>query len=351
MSLELTRSVDADAVDFSVFSSQDAAVLALRSGEIDYFLSPLGLSAGLKQQVLGQPGISVVQNPSNGWRFLNFNMRTEPMSDVAFRQAVATLIDKEFLCEKILQNAAIPINTTVPAGNGFWFNPDVPLWGTGKTREERINEVVTLLTDAGYSWDSPPAWDADNLKVTPGQGLRGPDGELIRDLELLAPSAGYDPLRATSGIWIEQWLKEAGFPVTANLTGFNVIVPKVMEEQDFDMFILGFGLNPYPDHLADFFHSDAAGPYGWNTGGYNNPEFDALADTFRAETDLTAAREQAFALQEMLAEEVPTITLFSVPVIEAFRSDTVNFAFTDVLDGLQNYFQNMNGPLAHTALE
>jgi len=351
VALELTRTVDADAVDFSVFSSQDAAILALRSAEIDYFLSPLGLSAGLKQQVLGQPGISVIQNPSNGFRFLNFNMRATPMSDVAFRQAVATLIDKEFLCEKILQNAAIPINTNVPAGNGFWYNPDVPLFGTGDTREERINDVVTLLTAAGYSWDSPPAWNADSLKVTPGEGLRGTDGELIRELELLAPSAGYDPLRATSGIWIEQWLKEAGIPVKANLTGFNVIVPKVMEEQDYDMFILGFGLNPFPDHLADFYHSDASDPYGWNFGGYNNPEFDALADTFRAETDLTAAREQAFALQEMLAEDVPTITLFSVPVIEAFRSDTMNFAYTDVLDGVQNYFQNMNGPLSHTALE
>ena len=37
-------------------------------------------------------------------------------------------------------------------------------------------------------------------------------GKVIPEIELLAPSAGYDPLRATAGIWIEQWLKEAGIP-------------------------------------------------------------------------------------------------------------------------------------------
>ena len=351
VALKLTRSVDADAVNFSVFSSQDAAILALRAGEIDYFLSPLGLSAGLKQQVTGQPGIATIENPSNGFRYLAFNLRRAPMDNAAFRKAVATLIDKEFLCEKILQNAAFPIYTAVPEGNGFWWNPDVPQVGKGLTREERINEVVTLLTGAGFTWDTAPAWNPDGRKVDAGEGLRDPSGNLVTELEILTPSAGYDPLRATSGIWIEQWLKEAGIPVKANLTGFNVIVPRVFEEQDFDMWILGWGLTIYPDYLADFFHSSQTVLGGLNAGGYSNPEFDALADDFTSETDLDAARAKAFTLQEYLADDLPYVTLFATPIIEAFRSETVNFAFTDVLDGLQNYFQSINGPLAHTAVD
>jgi len=351
VALELTRSVDADAVNFSVFSSQDAAILALRAGEIDYFLSPLGLAAGLKQQVVGQPGISVIQNPSNGFRYLGFNLRRAPMDNAAFRKAVATLIDKEFLCEKILQNAAFPIYTAVPEGNGFWWNPDVPQVGKGLTREQRINEVVSLLTAAGFTWEKQPAWNAGDRKVDAGVGLKDPSGKPVKELEILTPSAGYDPLRATSGIWIEQWLKEAGIPTKANLTGFNVIVPRVFEEQDFDMWILGWGLTIYPDYLADFFHSNQAVLGGLNAGGYSNPEFDALADDFTSETDLTRAREKAFTLQEYLADDLPYVTLFATPIIEAFRSDTVNFAFIDVIDGLQNYFQSINGPLSHTAVD
>jgi len=351
VSLELTRSVDADAVNYSVFSSQDAAILALRAGEIDYFLSPLGLTAGLKQQVTGQPGIATIENPSNGFRYLAFNLRRAPMDNAAFRKAVATLIDKEFLCEKILQNAAFPIYTAVPEGNGFWWNPDVPQVGKGLTREERINEVVTLLTAAGFTWETQPAWNPDGRKVDAGSGLKDPSGNPVTELEILTPSAGYDPLRATSGIWIEQWLKEAGIPVKANLTGFNVIVPRVFEEQDFDMWILGWGLTIYPDYLADFFHSNQAVLGGLNAGGYSKPEFDAMADDFTSETDLNAARVKAFTLQEYLADDLPYVTLFATPIIEAYRTETVNFAFTDVLDGLQNYFQSINGPLSHTAVD
>ena len=45
------------------------------------------------------------------------------MDNRAFRQAVATLIDKEFLVDTVLQGVAIPIYTMVPEGNGAWYNP------------------------------------------------------------------------------------------------------------------------------------------------------------------------------------------------------------------------------------
>ena len=349
--LSLTRGVQADSVNFSIFSSQDAAILALRSGEIDYFLSPLGLTAGLKAQVSGQPGIATIQNPSNGFRYLGFNVRRKPMSDLAFRTAVATLIDKEFLTDKILQGAAFPIYTVVPEGNGFWWNKDVPQIGKGLDREARINETVTILKDAGYTWEKEPVWNAAGRKVDAGTGLRDPDGNLIPELEILAPSAGYDPLRATSAIWIEQWLKQAGIPVKANLTGFNVIIPRLTEDPEFnfDMWILGWGLTIYPDYVAAFFTTDQTVVGGLNMGGYSNAEFDATAKAFLSETDIEVAREKVFRIQQILAEELPYVTLFATPIIEAYRSDFVNFAYTDVLDGVQNYFQGINGPLATTS--
>ena len=76
-----------------------------------------------------------------------------------------------------------------------------------------------------------------------------------------------------------------------------------------------------------------------------------MADGFTSETDLDIARAKAFTLQEYLADDLPYVTLFATPIIEAFRSETVSFAFTDVLDGIQNYFQGINGPLAHTAVD
>lgn len=332
--LEYTVGPYVDRVLYTLYGTQDAAVLALRKGDIHFLLNPLGLARGLQEQLVGQQGIQIVQNPSNGFRYLGFNLRRKPMDNTAFRQAVAYLIDKEFLTDRVLQGVALPVYTLVPEGNGFWYNPDVPTLGKGLTREERINKAVELLKEAGFSWEEEPRWDAENRRVIPGKGLKDPEGNPVPELEILAPSAGYDPLRATAAIWIERWLREAGIPARANLTGFNIIVQRVFVEQDFDMWILGWGLSIYPDYLADFFHSKNAEPGGFNPGGYSNPEFDRLADEFIAETDLQRAREQAFRLQEILAEEVPYVTLFTAPVLEAYRTE-VRFPYTEVLDGLQ----------------
>jgi ABC-type transport system substrate-binding protein len=350
--LDMTRGPYADSVTYNVFGTQDAAVLALRAGDIDYFMSPLGLSAGLRSQVTGKPGLATFQNPQNGIRYMGFNTRRAPMDDKAFRQAVGILIDKQFLTVSILQGTAEAIETVVPKGNGFWYNPNVPKWGinpdgTSMTREKRLNEAVALLKANGYTWTVEPKWNAADRKVDAGSGLKK-NGVAVKDLELLAPSAGYDPLRATSAIWIEQWLREAGIPVKANLTGFNPIVDLVFTQQNFDMWILGWGLTIYPDYVADFFHTKQAVKEGQNAGGYSNAEFDKQADEFLAETDINKARDKAFKLQELIATEMPYVTLFSTPVLEVYRPDKVKFAYTDVLDGVQNYFQGINGPLATT---
>ena len=248
---------------YSIYGSQDAAVLALKKGDIDFMLNPLGLSKGLQEQLQGEAGLTTIENASDGVRYLGFNFRKEPMDNKAFRQAVATLIDKEFLVDTVLQGVAIPIYTMVPEGNGAWYNPDVPLIGKGLTRQERIAEAVNLLKEAGFTWETEPRVSEDgNFVEQQGEGLKMPNGEPVPAMEVLAPSPGYDPLRSTFAIWIERWLTEVGIPLRANLTGFNVIVDRVFNQQDFDMWILGWGLSAFPDYLEAFFHSRHSGLEG-----------------------------------------------------------------------------------------
>ncbi len=113
-------------VIYNIYGTQDAAVLALASGEVDFLLNSLGLQRGLRDQVVGNPDLDAFQNPSNGCRYLAFNMRKSPNDSKEFRQAVATLIDKEYITGNVLQNTAIPVYGMVPEGNTFWYNPDAP---------------------------------------------------------------------------------------------------------------------------------------------------------------------------------------------------------------------------------
>ena len=258
------------------------------------------------------------------------------MNDKAFRQAVAILIDKEFLTQTVLQGVAIPVYSMVPTGNAAWYNPDVPQFGQGMSRAERVASAVALLKEAGFTWEVEPRVSEDGRFVEQvGEGLRMPNGEPIPEMTVIAPSPGYDPLRSTFAIWIERWLNEVGVPVRADLTGFNLIVEKVFDQQDFDMWILGWSLTRYPDYLEAFFHSRHSELEGHNAGGYNNPEFDMLADQLVAETDVESARDLAYKMQEFLADELPYITLFTTPIVETYASDRIEFPYTENLGGLQ----------------
>ena len=336
-SLEYKVGPFADSAIYSIYGSQDATVLALKKGDIDFMLNPLGLSRGLQQQLEGTDGLSVIENASDGMRYLGFNFRKQPMEIKAFRQAVATLIDKEFITSTVLQGVALPMYTTVPEGNQAWYNPDVPLIGKDLSRGERIAQAVQLLKDAGFTWETEPRVSEDGRFVEQaGEGLRLPNGEPMPEMDILAPSPGYDPLRSTFAIWIERWLNEVGIPVRADLTGFNLIVDKVFTKQEFDMWILGWGLSAYPDYLESFFHSRHSGLEGHNAGGYDNPEFDRLADELLAETDLESARQKVFEMQGFLADDLPYVPLFDTPLVEAFRSDRIEYPYTTSWGGLQN---------------
>jgi len=330
-----------DGVTHTIVGDQNAAVLALTDGKVDFILNPLGVAAGFRQQLSNTPGVATVQNPSNGIFYMSFNIRRAPFSEKAFRQAAGLMIDKEFVCQQLLNNLCNPAYTVVPLPNGYWVNPkfrsDDFLKGLGKNQTEgaRAQAAIRLLKGAGFTWDNEPQADAARVTVN-GRGLKY-KGQAVKEIELLCPHTGYDPFRATFCQHIESRLTKLGIPVRANLTGFNIIVSRVFDEQKFDMWVLGWGLGIFPDYLRDFFHSENSVEGGDNPQGFNNKDFDKIADQFVAETDLTKAQALAFQLEEILADEAPYIPLFNAPLFEAYRSDRVKFPYTEVLDGIQNF--------------
>jgi len=328
-----------DGTIHKIHGDQNAAVLALTKGDVDFILNPLGVQAGFRQQLASAPGVATVKNPSNGIFYMSFNIRRAPFSEKAFRQAVGLMIDKEFVCEQLLNSLCNAAYTVVPLPNGFWVNPKfktddfLKALGKGLTEGQRAQAAIKVLKAGGFTWDTEPQADAQKI-TSAGKGLKF-KGQTVKDIELLCPHTGYDPFRATFCQHAERRLQQLGIPVRANLTGFNIIVSKVFDDQKFDMWVLGWGLGIFPDYLRDFFHSENSVEGGDNPEGFNNKDFDKLADQFVAETDLAKAQQIAFQLEEILADEAPYVPLFNAPLFEAYRSDRVKFPYTEVLDGLQ----------------
>ncbi len=323
---------------FSIYGSQDAAFLALANGEVDYVINPLGLSRGLREQAEKGEGIKTYTNADYGMYYLAFNMTKFPMSDYAFRQAMDIVIDKDFVVNSVLGGVVFPMYSTMPPGNGFWYNPDTPKPYVELTREERVNMAVQVLKDAGWSWTQDPAWSEDLQDTVPGEGVLGPDGQEVPELTILGPGPAYDPLRATFNQWISEWARELGLPVQSELTGFNTILGPVFIDANYDMYILGWSLGnvAFPSYFFDFWHSSQCTA---ETGNYNTPclkdeEYDALIEEFMSTGDLARAQELIYQAQVVLADRRPYITLFYKQTHD-LAHERVVFPYTESLGGIE----------------
>jgi peptide/nickel transport system substrate-binding protein len=82
------------------------------------------------------------------------------MSDVAFRQAVATVINKELLADTVLAGTVFPDCTIVHPDLTLHYNEEVarPGWVDGEPMDQgaRFEEVIRILEEAGYTWESEP---------------------------------------------------------------------------------------------------------------------------------------------------------------------------------------------------
>jgi ABC-type oligopeptide transport system substrate-binding subunit len=276
------------------------------------------------------------------------------MDDPAFRDALSALINKEFVTENLLQGVAFPLYVILPEGNVAWYNEEVAAelateFGyAGLEDSERRRIAIELLTDAGYTWETAPTVDADGV-FTAGAGLIGLDGEPVPQLELVAPTASYDPLRATFSNYISGVAQEMGIPIVTIPTDFNKIVNDVfaLDEDnnytsEFDMFILGYSLGnaAFPTFHGSFF---ATGGDSNNTQ-YSNAEYDAASDAFNAAQTTEEAFDAMWEMERYIARDKPHIPLFDTGILE-FYHNRVAYPFTETLSGLQ-FLSGLQGSAA-----
>lgn len=364
---------------YSLYADQSAAVLALKAGEVDYLYNPLGLQRGLSDQITSDPNLTAVVNATNGFRYMAFNLRREPMSNEGFRDALAFMVNKEFVATSVLQGVAFPLYATVPEGNSAWYDEAIadefageilnleletrhdgepftnedgtPRVATGN--EARLHAAVAALKASGFSWPEGQEPDFVDNAVARGEGIML-NGETVQHLEILSPGPGYDPLRATYSSLIANWLNELGFDAEAIHTDFNVLVnavyvPTEAGDLDYDMFLLGWSLgNPaFPTYHESFFagKNDTLVNDGNNSPGFNDPDFNALVEEFNQAQTQADAKAIMWEMERILFDKKPYILLFDTGILEAYRSASISFPFTETLSGIQlgNGFSGLVG--------
>lgn len=312
-----------DVVEYSVFADKEAAVAALGAGEIDAVLSP----GGIGQASFEGSGIEKVTSPGNSVRYLGFNLRRQPMADKEFREALALLLDREDLSAEI--GAGPPAWSLVPAANTRWYAPAVVESITKRFRADPPRRLATALEGlaaAGYRWEQAPSVD-EGGEWRAGKGLTI-DGVVPQPVTILTPGDEYDPSRVDYVEAIASVLGVLGFDARPVVTDFDTVVDLVLTADDsdnyrFDMYVLGWTLGDpaLPRYYGALFGDGGA----LNNTGYGSEEFAAALASFEGALSNREAKAALWEMESVLARDLPYLPLYNSEIVEAYRSDRVDY--------------------------
>ena len=118
-----------------------------------------------------------------------------------------------------------------------------------------------------------------------------------------------DTARQTAAI-LQQQLRQIGVTMQIQGNEFATFFADVVKG-NFQVYSLRWlGANNDPDIFNAVFHSRSVPPNGFNRGHYSNPAVDQLIEFARQEVDMDRRRDAYRQIQQILADELPYISLF-----------------------------------------
>ncbi len=226
---------------YKIYASIDTAILALQSGAVDHIA--WAVTAGRVPSLQGNPGIGLEYLEDNGYFYLAFNQKLEPMNYIDFRQATSYLIDKDTIVNIYMGGFGSAGAAAQPPYWGEWQNESVEAYPYDDPFDATTSIPEDLLDDAGFA-------DVN------GDGWRDlPDGSPMEKLVILTPPADYDPIRIRAGQMIAKNLREVGINAEAKAIDFDTLVAR-LQSMDYQMLIIGWSLTSDP--VANVF--DILGP-------------------------------------------------------------------------------------------
>jgi len=313
---------------FKIYASLDTAVLALQAGDVDFieWAIPAGRVAGLQQD----PNIRLSYLAENGYYYLAFNEKRQPMNSLAFRKAVSYLIDKDQIVNVYMGGFGAKGDAALPPFWGDWMNESVEKYPYDDPFDDTTTIPEDLLTASGFVDVNSDGW------------RELPDGTPMEKIILITPPADYDPIRIRAGQMIAKNLREVGINCEAKAIDFSTLVAKAYS-YDYQMLELGWSLGTDPMNAV----FDIYGPMGTsnNWGFWDVDDPNPLYKDLLGVNTLADAESQALAVevgrlgelatgtfdiedqifytrwgQGVIADAVPCNILYSKVNIEAYRN-------------------------------
>jgi peptide/nickel transport system substrate-binding protein len=263
-------------VRFIVVPDTTTRALELRKGSADIAIN--ALTADMEVALRREKSLEIMRQPGTVLAYLAFNMRDPILQDIHVRQALGYAIDRRPLIHYLWRDFAQPAASILPP-QSWAYNSDVAPYPYDPERARQ------LLNAAGYS---------------PVNGIR---------FHLIMKTSTEESSRLMAAV-LQQQLREVGIALDIRSFEYATFFFDVTHGA-FQLYSLRWiGGNEDPDIFEYVFHSARFTPKGANRSFYSNPRIDVLIDQARRELDQTARRRLYGEIQQILAQDLPSINLW-----------------------------------------
>ncbi len=266
------RTPGAPQVFVQYFNSAQPLKEAVDTGQVNVAwrtLSPTDLN-----DLSSSDSVEVIEGEGSEFRYWVFQFANNTVKDVAVRQAIAQLIDRDTIAQDAYDGTVTPAYSIVPPGFTGHTQSFAERYGT----EPDVDTAAQILDEAGVK--TPVKLTLGYTPTHYGPNAVDEANELAAQLE----NSDLFTVNIEQAEW-EQY-------------------QTLYKENAYDLFMLGW----YPDILdADNYLSPFIRDGGFYANNYSSDEVNTLLDEELAETDPDARAAMIEELQDIVAEDVPLV--------------------------------------------
>jgi peptide/nickel transport system substrate-binding protein len=256
-------------VRFAVVPDTITRALELRKGSADIAVN--ALTPDMVVTLEREPNLSILRAPGTVLQYMNFNLRDPILRDVRVRRAIAYAIDRRPMLQYLWRGFAQPANSILPV-QSWAYDDNVPRYEHDPQRAREI------LDGAGY-----PSRNGVRFRLT----MKTSTDENTRLMVAV----------------LQQQLREVQIQLDSRTFEFATFFSDITKGAFQVHSLRWIGGNEDPDIFEYAFHSSKFPPN-------SNPRVDALVDEARSELDQGTRKKLYAQIQQILAEDLPSINLW-----------------------------------------
>ena len=287
---------------------RDAQPDALANGEIDFM--GIGSDVNRLKRAEGQAGIAIRRSAAPNFNHMTINGKSPILSDLNVRKALAQAIDREAIAKVLLGPLGVK---TTPLGNHIYMTNQTGYRDNSKGLPADTTAAAKLLDDAGWKLEG-------DTRVKDGKQLK---------LRLPLPPA------STIGKQIAElcagMAQKVGIKIEIQSVAGDDFFPKHVSTGDFDIVLFGWSGTPFPVTSAKSIYvspkqkADGTEDIQQNYARIGSEQIDKLFDEGAATFDIPKQQEIGNQIDQLIWDEVHSLTFYQVPDIEASKEKLANF--------------------------